>query len=236
MADAFTDLFSKWLSPPYIYIIFAVIAIVAIIIFLKRRKGKEIEHFKGDSLEDIFKKKNFNKYMDLFGRKCKKGILYWNMGSTRVNKLVFLKTLIEPVRKGDLKKDREHRFLIFQKSSFWSFLPFLGNKMDNEIFAIDDDREFINKDSHRDRWVINQNVNLSLLGGVWISSLNGQSLLSELIYKNTYENDKETETNTPKRFVWYNDIYAHKLTSTTLSAELEKDKYDSAVKRETGTK
>jgi len=223
---------SPLFQPPLIYFLILGIAVAAIaIIFLKFRK-KDAEHFKGETLEEIFKKKNFDKYLDTFGRKLKKGKLFWNMGSVNVKKMVMLKTKIEPLNKKDTKVNREHSFLIFQKKKFFLFILF-GSKPD--YFVIDNEQEYIYKDRYMDRWVINQSVNMFLFGGIWISSLGTQSLMTELIYKNTYENDKEVETNTPKRFVWYNDLYANKLTGETLKADLEREKYDSAVQRETGT-
>lgn len=239
MADLLS---SPLLQPPFIYIIFAGIGILFIfLIILKfKSKGEKVDHYKGETLECILTKHNFDKYMKTFGRKLKKGNLYWSMGKVKVRKIVLLSVVIEKIGTKDKKQkqrpeyDKDKKFIVFQSGSFWSNIPIINKISQKSYFVIDNYDEFIKKDEYEDKWVINKNVHLHLMGGVWVCSLAGTSYLSELVYKRLYENDKEVETNTPKRFVWYNDIYASKLTRDVLTSELETAKYDQQREKETG--
>lgn len=234
------DLLSSPLfQPPMIYIIIiGFVFVFSLLMFIKfKRKSEDvIEHFNHESLEDILKKETFEKYMATFGRKTKKGCLFWNMGIIKINKVLFLRMKLEERKTKTTTEIKPIDFIIFQKGSFLSNLPIFNKIKTKEYFVVDNTEKFITKDKYNDKWVINPDVNMHLFGGIWIGSSYGLNYLTELMYKRTYESEKEIEINTPKRFVWYNDIYASKFTGDILSNELEQSKYDKRVERETGVK
>jgi len=229
MPDSILSIFIK---PPLSYILLVAIIIIACyFVFKKLFKDKPFS-FKGENIDYVIKELNLNKSFINFSRKCKKGLLYYNLGSIKIERVMEASLKIK--NKTD-KKIENMKYILFQttdKSIGIPIIGFLFNK--KQYFLIDNDKSFIKKDKYRDIWNINPNVFLHKFADVWISSESGTNFLTELIYKRTYENAREEEMNYIKRVVWYNDKTASLLTKDILEHDLKQDSYEKRIERETG--
>lgn len=237
-------------EPPMIYFLFlGVILGVGIIVFRKIKSSeKGIERFKGQTLNEVIEEENLKPYIRSFGRKTKNGKMINQINSIPIRRVVKAKFKYADVKKTKGIKNitiKEGDFYVFQSGkSFLVDIP-LFNKLvgkpeyyvvsNNEDTDNDKDKIYITKDKFRDVWVCNPNTFFYSLGGVWINSDEGRNFITELVYKKTYENLKEEDMNYVKRIVWYNDMYASKMTGREQDYDLEKRKWEDRVQRETGT-
>ena len=234
---AIDDFISRWTQPPMSYILIAIVIAIIVFILVRHFYKPKSEHFKGESIEYVVKELNLIPIFKEQSRKCKKGKLYHNLGMIKVRRVVMCNVKFQTDK--DIKNVNQNinkKFIAFKTGSFFSELPIFSFFFKSSFYIIDNEPSTIEKHKESDTWVVSPDIFMHKFADVWHCSESGKVLLTELIYKRTYENETEVILNTPKRFVWYNDIYANKLTATTLEAKLEQDKYSKGVERETGVK
>jgi len=222
----------QWTNPPYSYILLSII--IAIVCYTLFRKFFEPikDHFKGEGIDYVIKELNIKKSFSKFSRPCNKGKLYHNLGKVDIERIMLANV---KVKKQDSKDMEDRKFILFKTgSSIISKIPILNKFIDTDYFIIDNDEKFIEKNRYGDIWVIKPNIFMHKFADVWISSSSGTSFLTDLIYKRTYENAREEEMNYIKRVVWYNDLYASKMTKEYIDHELTREDYEKKVQRETG--
>ncbi len=228
------EFFIKWTTPPFSYILIAIIVAIITYIIVKEVYKPMKEHFKGEGIDYVIKELNIKESFKNFSRKTKKGKLYHNLGVVNIDKVMLANVKVK------LEQDKEpinHRFILFKTGSLIANLPLLNKVAKGvEYFIIDNNNSFIEKNKYGDVWVVKPNIFMHKFADVWICSAEGTSFLTDLIYKRTYENAREEEMNYIKRVVWYNDKYASNMTSQFVEHELEDDKYRKRVERETGVK
>lgn len=235
--SAMDDLFQRWTTPPMSYILLAVIIIVACFILFKKFYKKKPEHYNNISAEYVVKELNFKPIFNEFSRKCKNGKLYHNLGNVKVQRVVMCNaTLILNEQTKTYNDNKDAKFTLFKTGSFWSEIPLFSLFFKPSYYLIDNQSNIMEKHKESDTWVISPNVFLHKFVDVWQCSKTGEKLLTELIYKFTYEKNLEIEMNYGMRVVWYNDIYAYNLGGMHLKYDLEKRKFETAVESETGVK
>ncbi len=224
------QIIARWLQPPMSYIILAIVVALIVYFFFRKFYTPVIKRFKGEGIDQIVKELNITPQFRKFSRVCKRGKLIHNLGTVEIGRVM------NATVKGSDKK--ETNFILFEtKESLVSKIP-IFNKIQGglEYFVINNDSTHIEKDKYRDIWVVKPNVYMHTFAGVWICSEQGTNFLTDLIYKRTYENAREEEMNYIKRVVWYNDLYASKMTRDHVEHDLEQEGYDSRIERETGVR
>ena len=224
------EMIGRWLQPPYSYILLSIIIIVACYFLFKKFFQPLKEHFKGEGIDYVIKELNIKKSFSKFSRLCKNGKLYHNLGKVDVERV-----MLANVKVKDSKETKDRKFILFKtNSSIISKIPILNTLVKSDYFIIDNDDKFIIKNQYRDTWTVKPDVFLHKFADVWICSEQGTSFLTDLIYKRTYENAREEEMNYIKRVVWYNDLYASKMTKEYVEHELTREDFERKVQRETG--
>lgn len=236
----------NFLEPPFIYYLVLGIAIgVGIILFRRFKIPTKSQKFEGQTLNEVIENENLEPYLKAFGRKTKKGKLIYNGKSISIRRMVNATFSYKDVKYSKYTKDihtLKGKFIIFQsmKSKF-SKIPIINIFIGKPVYYIvkndiNTEKETITKDSYRDVWVLSPSNYFYSIAGVWVNSIECKDFINELIYKKIFENIKTEDMNYPKRIVWYNDIYASRMTSTEQAYELEKKKWNDKVERETGIK
>lgn len=234
MATILDEFVMKWTQPPFSYILLAIIIIIVCYILFRKFFEPLKDHFKGEGIDYVIKELNIKKSFSKFSRKCKKGKLYHNLGNVNVERVMFANV---KVKKENSKELKDNKFILFKTgSTIKSKIPILNKFVDTDYFIIDNDDKFIEKNKYGDVWIIKPNVFLHKFADVWICSEEGTSFLTDLIYKRTYENAREEEMNYIKRVVWYNDLYASRMTKDYIEHELTQEDYEKRVERETGVR
>lgn len=225
------EMIGRWITPPYSYILLAIIIIVACYILFRKIMQPIKEHFKGEGIDYVIKELNIKKSFSKFSRSCKKGKLYHNMGMVDIERMMLANV---KVKKQDSKQTEDKQFILFKTGSMLSKIPILNTFTKSDYFIIDNEKKFVEKNKYGDTWIVKPDVFLHKFADVWICSEQGTSFLTDLIYKRTYENAREEEMNYIKRVVWYNDLYASKMTKEYIDHELTREDFEKKVQRETG--
>ena len=234
---AIDDLVARWTTPPMSYILIIIVVAIIVFILVKHFYKPKTEHFKGESIEFVIKELNLKPIFREFSRKCHKGRLYHNLGIVKIRRVVMCNAKFETAKdKKNTIQNLNKRFFVFKTGSFLSELPIFSFFFKADYYFIDNEHEIIEKDKRSDTWVISSDVFMHKFAEVWHCSEAGKILMTELIYKRTYETEMEIKMNMGKRIVWYNDIYAFKLSSTSLEHELKAEDRKSYIQGETGVK
>lgn len=238
--DAMQEMIERWTQPPLSYLlIIIVIAFACLIIFKYFYKPKK-SIFKGETNEHVIKDLNLKKQFKEFSRKCKNGKIYHNVGKVKIRRMMYANVTIEKINKENVKSitsnvSNKMKFILFKAGSFWSEIPIISFFSKPEFFIINNEPKYIEKDIVSDTWLVKPEVYFYRFAEIWICSIEGNYLLTEMIYKRTHENAKEEDMNYIKRVVCYNNDDAYRMAKAHIDHELEKDKYSSRVQNETGT-
>lgn len=233
-------------QPPMIYFLFlGAILGIGIIIFRKFQTRDTVKRFQGQTLNEVIEGENIEPYVKTFGRKTRSGKLITELNTIFIRRVV--KAKFKYAEKTNTKGTKntfelkESDFFIFQSGkSFLVDIPILNKLIGKkEYYVVNDnskDKDFITKDKFRDTWVLNSNTFLYQLAGIWVCSEQGKQFITEIVYKKIFENLKEADMNYPQRVIWYNDIYASKMTGTEQQFTLERKKWEDRTFQETGVR
>jgi hypothetical protein len=240
MVDAFSEFVQRWTTPPLSYLLLAILIVLGCIIAFKYFYKPKKAMFKGETIEHVTKDLNLKKQFKEFSRKCKKGKFYHNVGNVKIRRMMYANVTIEKIDKENAKSitsnvNEKMKFILFKAGSFWSELPLFSFFSKPEFFIINNDSKYIEKDKVSDTWLVKPEVYFYRFAEVWICSIEGNYLLTEMIYKRTHENAKEEDMNYIKRVVCYNNDDAYRMAKAHIDHELEKDKYSARIQNETGT-
>ncbi len=238
MATILDEFVLRWTQPPFSYILLAIAIVIICYIFFRKFYEPTMQRFKGEGIGHVIKELNITPNFAKFSRKCKKGKLYHNMGVVDIERVMMTKVKGTKGKKVKDKDKDDYSFIMFKTAtSLIAKIPIFSKfKGDVEYFVINNNSNYIEKNKYADTWIVKPNVYMHKFADVWICSAEGTNFLTELVYKRTYENAREEEMNYIKRVVWYNDMYASKMTRDFIEHDIEQDSYESRIERETGVR
>lgn len=228
------------LQEPYVYFILLGIAVGVGLVLFRKVKGESKKEFKPQSLSEVIINENFKPYVEQFGEKIKKGVLYTQYKNMNLRKKAVIRLKYAIPKNGNSKEmeSKESDFIVFKTGkTFLCEVPILNHlvKKSEYILANKDDDVLI-KDKFNNVWTTTDNVFFYRFAGLWICSKETQNFITELIYKKMLENEKEEGINYIKRIVFYNDQYASKIGSIEQEFLIEREKWKDRVERETGVR
>lgn len=226
------------LEPPYIYfILVAVVVGIGLAIFKKVKMSNKEEGFKGKTIREVVVNKNLKPYMNIMSKRIKNGLLINGMNTINITKFVEINVESNMLPTDKNKKSLDKISLIAFQTGKRFKIPIISKLSSNdEYFLLENHEDVIIKDPINNVWTLNKNVHLYMLAGVWVSGEDAKHYVSEMIFKEIFEDLKEEDMNYPKRLVAYNDRYAFNMTAVEQEYDLEDRKWDRRAEGETGSR